>query len=203
VINGNGNDQGRLYLFGPVEDFTVGGQELWIDNICPESCCIDFESLALSKQYNAYDFAYDSGARIDVLPFTWSNGTVFSGGHATVVAGGLAGGTGKEMHVNNVNLSFDFGVPFKALTLLFGEYGGNMNIQINGDFRNFANLTDIDGITIGGVNVSITNGYGNDTGHLELAGTTHQFFIGGQELWIDNVCVDRLETVYLPLVLKP
>jgi hypothetical protein len=200
VVNGHGNDTGRLYLFGQVRTFAVGGQELWVDNICPESSCVDFESLPPSSRYRVGEFFSDSDARIDVLPFTWSDGTVFGGGFSEVGASGLAGGTGKEMQVNNVNLAFDFGAPLTELTLLFGEYGGNLNIQINGVFRNFHNLTDLDGVIIGAVGVSVVNGLGNDKGLVRLVGIVDDFAVGGQELWIDNVCVSRQHRVWLPLV---
>jgi hypothetical protein len=106
------------------------------------------------------------------------------------------------VQVNNVNLSFDFAVPLRELTMNFGEYGGNLNIQINGVFRNFSNMAELDGTTIGGVGISVVNGMGNDAGLLELTGRTTDFAIGGQELWIDDVCVLRTARLMLPLVLK-
>ena len=117
-------------------------------------------------------------------------------------SGGLAGGTGQELAVNNVNLNFDFGRPVRSISLLFGEYGGNLNIEINGDFRNFDNFTDIDGAIIGGVQVSVINGFGNDAGRLELEGVISSFSVGGQELWIDEVCVEDLYILYLPLIFR-
>lgn len=90
--------------------------------------------------------------------------------------------------MNNVSLDFNFGSSLAGLTLPFGEYGGNLNININGDFRNFENFADINGLVIGGVKVSVVNGFGNDTGLLQLSGGIGSFSVGGQELWIDNVC---------------
>lgn len=96
------------------------------------------------------------------------------------------------MWVNNVNLTFDFGGPISGLTMRFGEYGGNLNIMISNDFQNFGNFADINGSTIGGVDVSVVNGFGNDQGSLSLAGTSDGFFtVGGQELVIDEVCYQR------------
>lgn len=164
--------------------------------------CVTFEGLSLGATYNVGDVFLDSRARITVRPFTWSNGIVFNGGFTAVENGGLAGGTGNEMQVNNVNLSFNFAVPLRELTLHFGEYGGNLNIQINGVFRNFFNMAELDGTTIGGVAISVVNGMGNDTGLLELTGRTSDFAIGGQELWIDDVCVVRTARLMLPLVSK-
>jgi len=102
--------------------------------------------------------------------------------------------------VNNINLAFDFGNPVHSLSLMFGEYGGNLNIDINGDFRNFNNFADLNGQTVGGVQVSVVNGLGNDRGRLQLDGVITSFAVGGQELWIDDVCVEDLYVLYLPLV---
>jgi hypothetical protein len=203
VLNGLGNDTGRLYLFGTIDSFAVGGQELWIDNICPATCCVEFESLPLSTSYNVSDSFSDSCAKVSIEPFVWNNGTVYSGGYARVGNSALAGGTGQEMQVNNVNLAFDYGASLKRLTLVFGEYGGNLNIDVNGDFRNFDNFDDIDGATIGGATVAVANGLGNDKGRLELTGIIHSFAVGGQELWVDNVCIETLESrIFLPTILK-
>ena len=72
------------------------------------------------------------------------------------------------------------------LRILFGEYGGNINLEVNGDFANFENFLDIDGTALGGVVVSvISGGTGSDCGELMFEGTTDTLMIGGQELWID------------------
>jgi len=34
VVNGFGNDSGTLRLEGKVERFAIGGQELWLDEVC-------------------------------------------------------------------------------------------------------------------------------------------------------------------------
>ncbi len=35
VVNGFGHDKGYLELIGTINEFVIGGQELWIDHICP------------------------------------------------------------------------------------------------------------------------------------------------------------------------
>ncbi|MCK4246630.1 hypothetical protein KAX14_05290, partial [Candidatus Bipolaricaulota bacterium] len=93
--------------------------------------CIDFESLTIGNVYNVGDTFTDSGVTITVLPFQWGNNLWTSGGFAKVVDNGCAGVSGKEINVNNVNLGFNFNGPLKGLSLNFGEYGGNLNIEIN------------------------------------------------------------------------
>ena len=159
--------------------------------------CIDFESMLLDKIYYVGDSFTDAGVNIDVLSFQWGSGSWTSGGYAKVVDDGYAGFSGNEINTNNVNLGFTFNSPLKELSLNFGEYGGNLNIQVNGEFKNVQNFDDIDGTTIGGVSISVINGLGNDKGRLILSGEMDifsfqekefTFLIGGQELWIDHVC---------------
>ena len=86
------------------------------------------------------------------------------GGVAEVQDLGNAGGTGNEVWMEDINLNFDWGpVPLDSIDFLFGEYGGNLNLGVNGVHRNFENLIDIHGTTIGGVLVSVTDFTGGVT----------------------------------------
>jgi hypothetical protein len=130
------------------------------------------------------------------LPFQWEGGSWTSGGYARVYDGSYAGVSGKEININNVNLGFQFSNPLRGLSLNFGEYGGNLNIQINGEFKNFQDFDDIDGTTIGGVSISISNSaaekgeliLSGEMATFNLQGKEFNFLIGGQELWIDHIC---------------
>jgi len=157
----------------------------------------DFEDLTLGTTYHVWDTFTTSGTPITVKPFQWGNGTWYNGGHTTVGNAGRAGGSGNELNLNNVNLEFGLSMPLTGLSLLFSEYGGNLNIEINGNFRNFNNFENINGLTIGGVHVTVINGFGNDMGSLQLTGTISQFAIGGQELWIDDVQYGRVDMAFL------
>jgi hypothetical protein len=171
-------------------DNAVAGWEegWWWENL--GLSMIEFEDLILGTEYHVGDVFTTSGTPIAVKPFQWSNGQWTADGNTRVSNDGNAGGWGKEMWVNNVNLDFNFGVPISALSLLFGEYGGNVNIEINGDFRNGADFSDFNGLAIGGVMVSVVD-FGGSKGRINLDGTIEQFAIGGQELAIDNVKYSR------------
>lgn len=164
-----------------------------------QSPCVGFEDQPLGMMYHVGDTFIDSGTPIWGRPFMWSNSLLTYEGFARVGNEGLASGSGQEMAINNVNLTFEFPAPLTGLSLRFGEYGGNLNIELNGDFRNFDDFADIDGTTIGGVTVCVTNGFGDDMGILELRGRIDTpFTIGGQELWIDDVCpwMEELEIYF-------
>jgi hypothetical protein len=187
-----GRNKGRLELTGPIDRFALGGQELWIDHVCPDPCalaCVEFESPPLGAKYTVGTSFTDSGATIALEKFQWTGGSWTTAGYAQIDNRQLAGHAGQDLWLNNINARFKFPRCVKGLSLLFGEYGGNINLEINGDFRNALNLLDLDGATVGGVTVDVTD-FGNSRGRLVLAGIVQTFAIGGQELWIDHVCID-------------
>jgi hypothetical protein len=134
-------------------------------------------------------------------PFQWANGTSTSTGHAKIENAGLAGGSGNDMRVNNLltSISVGFGQTLKSVEFAFGEHGGNLNVSVNNQLKNFANFADIHGQTIAGVKINVlSGGAGNDKGKIEFTGTMNdqasglgQFAVGGQELWIDDICFTK------------
>lgn len=159
---------------------------------CPPTMfngCVNFESLSVGTRYEFQDTFTDAGAMITVEAFQWGNGTWTNGNYAQVDNRLRAGGSGLDMQYNNVNLRFDFGaLGLNGLSMVFGEYGGNLNLQVNGEFRNFENFAMLNGSILGGAGVSVSGGTGNDTGNITISGKVQSFAIGGQELWIDDVC---------------
>lgn len=153
-----------------------------------QESCIDFEQQVLSTVYNVGDVFTEDGVTITMRDFVDGGGGVTATGEATIENSLQAGHAGQELAVNNINVSFRFGGSNEGISLFFGEYGGNLNIRVNGDFRNFDNFVDINGAIIGGATVAVVNGLGNDMGTLTLSGTVEILTIGGQELWIDHVC---------------
>jgi len=149
---------------------------------------VDFEDLALGTIYVIGDVFTTGGVMVTTDPFQRTGGSWTSDGDANVDNSGMAGGTGNEMWISNINLVFHPG-GWGLATIDYGEYGGNLNIEINGDFVNFEDFIDIDGKTIGGVLVAVVD-YGSPghcKGRLYLTGPINTFSIGGQEFVIDNV----------------
>jgi hypothetical protein len=141
------------------------------------------------------DVITTSGINIDVAEFQRGNGTWTSAGFAKISTQNYARGSGYEINCNNTNLHFQLAFPVEEITLNFGELGGNINIQINGSFKNIPDLIDINNTSISGVNITVNaiqegnNWYGT----LILQGVISDFAIGGQELWLDDVCYDSTE----------
>jgi len=152
-----------------------------------EATTYDFEDLLLGTTYNVGDTFTTNGHLFELDSFQWSSLNWTSSGFAQVDSNGQAGGSGQDLALNNINLDTVFSGPVSFVGLVFGEYGGNLNIEINGDFRNIEQLAAINGLTIGGCAITVTNGFGNDQGTLLAEGSIWQFALGGQELWIDDV----------------
>lgn len=139
--------------------------------------------------------------------FQWAGGAWFCGGVSTVRSVDPGCNIGHRLELNNINVRLNFAGsigPQTDLRLRFGEYGGNINIAVNGDFRNIANMIDIDGTVIGGCTVQVlSGGLGNDCGAVRFVGTVDKLVIGGQEFWIDGIpeCEGGFESLPLNAVL--
>jgi hypothetical protein len=72
--------------------------------------------------------------------------------------------------------------------------GGNVDFAVNGDFRNVAALSTLDGLVVGGatVTVAFVGGVGFETGTVEITAphgvVIESFLVGGQEFFLDDVC---------------
>jgi len=132
-----------------------------------------------------------SGVEITAQEFRRSDGTSITDGFARAVGDGQAGGSGQEMLIEDIKLSFDFGGPAaRQLSLRFGHQVGELNIEINGDLQIVRRFSEIDGQTISGVTVETEGG---TQGTLTLSGTIDSFAIGGdgRRLFIDDVTFSR------------
>ena len=160
--------------------------------------CIDFDGLQVGTEIKVGTsiVADSTGFRAEIRgePFTWSNNQQTSDGFARVDNNGQAGGSGRDLVVNNILLDFKFEatLPLSGLRFNFGELGGNLNVQLNGDFVNFQDFQNIHNTFIGGAFVTVpVGGSGQDQGVVNINGPIYEFKIGGQELWIDDVCMDE------------
>ena len=157
------------------------------------SKCLDFEGEPVGTQFAVGQSFTDNGVAVDVEQFQWSNGTWSTSGRAEIKGTNLANGTGNEINTNNVNLKFNFNYPGKKIVLKYAELGGNNNINVNGTFQNVADLNNLDGTSIAGNQITVTAlQQGNNwIGSIIIDGTISGFSIGGQELWIDDVCFTK------------
>lgn len=174
--------------------FSLSSLLVWVLPAGAQRCeCIDFEDLMPNQTFNLGDTFVHSGTRVTIEQTEGPGGKPWGfPGTAVVLTGSeQAGGSGNEMFLDPFNLRFQFplGCIPRYLTLRFCETGvGNVNIEINGDFRNVQHLLDLNGTTIGGVRVSVIGRPKDLRGILALHGRIWSFMIGGFELFIDDVC---------------
>ena len=156
-------------------------------------CCAKFTDLTPGDTYHVGDTITTSQAEIVVEQFQGSDGTWTNTGTARVDDRNYARGSGNDLNARDVNLNFQFDYPIDKISLKFGELGGNNNIRVNGVFQNVGNLISLNGNSIAGIQITVNaNQEGNNWyGTLELNGNINEFVIGGQELWLDDVCPEK------------
>lgn len=149
-----------------------------------------FEDRVLNEVFMVGDVFVTEGITCKVTEFYVPVGPPVMNGTADIGDLLRADGAGYEIHTDNVNVIYDFAGsigPQTDLTFNFGEYGGGINVAINGDLRLAANYRDLDGMMIGGVLFDVlSGGFGGDAGAVRLVGVTDSLMLGGQENWNDQ-----------------
>lgn len=160
---------------------------------------IDFEDLVLGTTYKIDDSFVISKVKITLVPFFLNNNDSTDKGYAKIENGCAAGGSGLELAIHDINLKFDFSASLSGLSLQYGEYGGNINLEINGQLINVEDFVDIPK-KVGGVSVfAIDSGeQGNSSGMMTVVGTINSLTIGGQNLWIDNILPSAVSQPEVP-----
>lgn len=156
-------------------------------------CCVRFSDLSPDATYYVGDVISTSGGDLAVERFQLAGAGWTSSGSAEVDTANHARGSGNDLNTRGVNVRFRFDYPLDGITLKFGELGGRNNIQVNSDFRNVQNLINLNGTTIGGVQVTVNavQEGSNWYGRMALDGTINDFLIGGEELWLDDICPEK------------
>jgi hypothetical protein len=167
--------------------------------------CLDFELLKLGAEYKVGDAFADFETPVSVGTYSTNHFfTYTSDGTTTVVGEGFTGTSGQALYLNRATLYFNFEGPLSELTFNFGgwrpaEYSGDYldyyYLVINEEVLDFSNFYDINGETIGGVDIAVNMGGGNmhdkDTGRVTISGDIKSFGVGGENLYIDHVCLIR------------
>jgi hypothetical protein len=158
---------------------------------------LTFDDLTAGTVYLVGDTFMTSGQTVDVKPFQWSGGLWSNQGEVIVDSANRAGGSGLDLQCRNASVHFN-APPLDYAELLYGEYGGNVNLAVNGDFRNVNDLTDLDGAVVGGVAVTVLPGGAGVLGQgvLRLEGPINDLVIGGQELWLDNAGSSSIDMAF-------
>jgi hypothetical protein len=161
--------------------------------------CVDFEPpIAVGTEYGA-PVGQTSGTvvittnaiALSVADFEIGGNTFFNSASIDPAPSSL--GTGQVMRVNNISIDVDLtALPFTAreVRLDFLDLGGSENLAVNQSPVFVGELASAPPI-LGGVAVSVSASpvAGGTRGTVVLTGNVASLRIGGQELWIDNICV--------------
>lgn len=145
---------------------------------------IEFDDLPSGQRIRVGETVKSGGVEITGKPYYFVGGQTTSEGSA-LIRDTLKIGNKLDVSMGNINLDFDFGGRVNGLSLLFGDFGGNTNLRINGDLRIANDLKDLDGQFVGGVRVAVGDVDGGF--RLSLDGAIDQFAIGGQEFAMDVI----------------
>lgn len=173
----------------PARCVAAGGSEV----------CVGFEPpLTVGTQYGAPaghnpgdEVLVTNGIPMSVHDFNLLDGSAtFS--VASIDVAPVAFGSNQSLRLNNINVEFDFsGVGFavREVTFEFLDLGGHENLSVNGSPMFAGELSAI-GSPIDGVSAAVTTTpvSGGISGRVVLSGAVETVRVGGQELWIDNVC---------------
>jgi hypothetical protein len=165
---------------------------------CAELACAGgtgFEDLVIGTQYQVSDSFTSSGIAFQVLPFQWANGQWASDGNAEVVADQFGSST-KAMSLNNVNLGLI--LDYECIWIDYCELGGNVNFIANTVIQSADDFQDLAGFNFNGLSYGVYNITKPNCGRIETKGKPEKFdllekftitlALGGQELYIDNIC---------------
>jgi len=160
--------------------------------------CIKFEDLTLGTTYTNLQTFTSSNVPIQVIDFNNTTNWVTDGPGAMVKDDMRLNEGNNSMFLNNVNLSFNI-ESSKCIEIQYCDVGGNVNLLANTiegidqDLTAF-NTVDFNGVTAA---ANITDAQ-NNCGTLQLHGEFKKYFfrdkawitfaIGGQELYVDNIC---------------
>lgn len=185
----------RICLHGHVSSFMIGGQELFIDDLCLGECVEECQCLIDFESTNPGPYSVGDGAQLDeclearFTDFQWYNGQWTNGGTAFLNNAPKPYMSGQAMQLANINMQLLLPCTIDGLCMDVAEFGGNLNLHINGDFVNFRSYADIDGMTIGGVDVHVYYGPDGKPQRVCFDGPIKKIFFGGQEFFVDNICL--------------
>lgn len=150
---------------------------------------IDYEALPLGAPFTLGNFCFEDGTKMTARQFKWLNGIDTFAGHYKADNNGMAGFAGQDLLINNARVNFDFPFVPEKVVIFYGEYGGNVNLKVNGVLRNVEDFIILDGTTVAGVDVYVTESAvpGGVQGIILLEGAINTLEIGGQEFFIDHV----------------
>lgn len=192
-----------LVLQGPVSSFQIGGQELYLSKICP-SCgedpeegepeeivffreCVNFWNLPEGFRGDIDEAIVWDGVEFWIRGMQYPDGSVAEEGEVVEVVGEESS---TLLGLHDANLTYDFSnMPPQpeCMSIVYYFSMGLINLRINDDIQVVESPEELDGQTIGGVSVRVeVDEIGRGT--VLLVGTVYSFAIGGENLFLEEIC---------------
>jgi hypothetical protein len=125
-----------------------------------------------------------------------SGASTFNQARVVAATGGAPGN--QVLNVNNIALRFALGAPAREVRFDYVDLGGVENFSVNGAPVTVGNLdalpTVVNGVSVAVLTTPILNAGGvqiGRAGQVRMSGSINEFVIGGQEFFLDDVCVVR------------
>jgi len=155
--------------------------------LCALGASTDFEDLVYSAKYIVGDIITSNDLSFEVVPFPKDNSNVH------ILNNHLDDGSGLDLFMGS-KIGVDFQLPsgVQEISFLYGEFCCSSGVEINGVLNvPLGGLDTLDGMTIGGVSLSVISAgvFFNDQGMLTATGDISSFIVGGTEFAIDNVII--------------
>ena len=149
---------------------------LFLASLCSAAPCAAeaprWEDHALGSTFAVGDITTADGIAVFFDCFTVPGHMPTCTGEATVMPELTGCNYDHRLWLNNINARMELAGsigPQPDLKLLFGEYGGVINIEINGHFAIFDNFIDAHLAVLGGVKIEVVSGgFGSDCGEVIL-----------------------------------
>ncbi|HOH31059.1 MAG TPA: hypothetical protein PLC40_15375, partial [Candidatus Hydrogenedentes bacterium] len=182
-----------LYNAGLIRALNVGvlGFALFLMMMSPVSAdlCADFDDIPAATEFHVGDTGFSWGYELNFKEFFWPWGGSTVDGEAFIDTNWMAGGSGFDMAVNNINVDVKIAgdTAPTCVSFRYGDYAGNVNLEINGSLKVVEDFIELDGEEVEGVTVEVIP-LGGSKGVVELHGAVTQLAIGGQQFFLDDIC---------------
>jgi len=189
----------------PSNPRSVGYWDSWVNTcVTPvrKRACVGFDPpFLVNTEYGApamqppgYPAILSSGITGYLENFLTGVSTQFN--KASIESVLVPSGTGQSLRLTNISIRFDFSaLNFRpsTVTFLFREQGPTINIATNASPAYVGNISKIPA-AVGSAGAAVTStptsppSPRGSVGTVTLSGAIQTLLIGGQELWIDEVC---------------
>lgn len=165
---------------------------------CTSPPCADFEDLEADTELHPGDSVTTQEVTLGIEAFRPTSAAAPVEGRARVVGHTVGGSQQSGLQLTSTAISVPYGPHTDSVRVHFVRTGGRASLVLNGFVLPWSAVLGAAGVGLepGGqffvdaVQVPAPSGELHDwIGTLTLAGSASSFSIGGEELWIDEVCV--------------